>query len=73
MVLKSETGMQGVYQVAAELTHLGFIAAVAEAHLGNHTACNQDAKYLIDEAGDNPDYASIKAAVSKILTNQACN
>lgn len=28
MVLKSQTGMQGVYQVAAELTHLGFIVSV---------------------------------------------
>ena len=28
MILKSQTGMQGVYQVAAELTHLGFIVSV---------------------------------------------
>lgn len=28
MVLKSQTGMQGVFQVAAELTHLGFIVSV---------------------------------------------
>ena len=28
MVLKSQTGMQGVYQVAAELTHQGFIVSV---------------------------------------------
>jgi len=48
-------------------------AAVADAHLGNRAECNQNAKYLIDEAGDNPDYASIKADVSKILTSRACN
>jgi hypothetical protein len=28
MILKSQTGMQGVYQVAAEMTHLGFIVSV---------------------------------------------
>jgi hypothetical protein len=28
MVIKSQTGMQGVYLVAAELTHLGFIVSV---------------------------------------------
>jgi hypothetical protein len=28
VILKSQTGMQGVYHVAAELTHLGFIVSV---------------------------------------------